>query len=103
MSSTEPIIALDEGGEASVVNYQLPEPTSYRLNSVISFEFDKDYFNDPYGSATKEVKHLDYNQLREAVNDYKIGTITHTQLVRRTDGMMKVPRPNFDVAPGEVV
>lgn len=91
MSETkQPIVAMDSDGQASVVNYQLPEPTSYRINSVISLDFDPSYFNEPYGSATQEAVTFEAADVKEWVRAYNAGTLTYRQLQKRTAGRISI-------------
>ncbi len=43
---SEPIIKLDSNGKATVISYNVPEPTSYTGRNVIELEFDEDIFTD---------------------------------------------------------
>ncbi|NRA42829.1 MAG: hypothetical protein HRU21_11075 [Pseudomonadales bacterium] len=42
---SEPIIKMDAEGKASVISYNVPEPTSYSGRNIIELEFDDDIFN----------------------------------------------------------
>ena len=42
--TTEPIIKLEEGGQASVISYNVPEPTSYTGRNFIELALEKSDF-----------------------------------------------------------
>ncbi len=42
--NNEPLISLDENGQASVISYNVPEPTSYYSYNPIKLSYGKDYF-----------------------------------------------------------
>jgi len=43
---SEPIVKLDTEGKASVISYNVPEPTSYAGSNIIELEFDEVIFTD---------------------------------------------------------
>ena len=43
---SEPIIKMDAAGQASIISYNVPEPTSYSGRNIIELEFDIEVFND---------------------------------------------------------
>ena len=43
---SDPIIKMEENGQASVINYNVPEPTSYAGTFVMEIDFDDAWFTD---------------------------------------------------------
>jgi len=52
MDANNPLVSLQETGEASIINYQLPEPTSYRVQNVLDLAFPTTYYQEQYRSST---------------------------------------------------
>ena len=78
---SEPIIKLDTSGKASVISYNVPEPTSYAGNNVIELEFDESIFTDlakaiPQNRKTSpsesEIEHALDNAIEHGVFDKKV-------------------------------
>ena len=46
MSDMEPLIKLDPEGKALILNYNIPEPTSYFGTNIIELDFDESYFKE---------------------------------------------------------
>lgn len=42
----EPIIKMDSSGKASIISYNVPEPTSYSGRNIIELEFDEAVFSE---------------------------------------------------------
>lgn len=67
----EPMIKLQQNGQATILNYNVPEPTTYMGRNYIELDFPKNYF-------TQMTKERPNNTVREK---YDAGTLT-TDLVK---------------------
>jgi flavodoxin len=64
-----PLIEFDAAGEAAVLNYNLPQPTSYRGRSVIEFDYPLNYFRS-------SVQEEPDQPLREFVEEIPLDELT---------------------------
>lgn len=44
--TNQPLIKLEPGGSASILRYNVPEPTSYTGRNLIALDFPPDYFKE---------------------------------------------------------
>ncbi len=59
MSSNDPLIAMDSTGKASVISYNVPEPTSYYAKNLIRLDYSSDYFQDHCFTLTETTETTD--------------------------------------------
>ncbi len=78
---SEPIIKLDTEGKASVISYNVPEPTSYAGSNIIELEFDEAIFTDAAKAIPEnrknppnesELEHALDNAMEHGVVDSKV-------------------------------
>jgi hypothetical protein len=50
MPDAQPLVALDGSGTPSILNYNVPEPTSYTGRNLIQLNYDKSYFKELIGT-----------------------------------------------------
>ena len=50
---SDPIIKLDTNGQAAVISYNVPEPTSYSGRNIIELDFDEGVFTELAKTAPK--------------------------------------------------
>ena len=81
-----PLIALEEGGTAPILRYDIPEPTSYEGKNFIELLFDDDIFVDtatdmPSFTAQKQLGGRPRDEIRTKVDSYlKSGVSGATEL-----------------------
>lgn len=94
---SEPIVKLEPGGQATIISYNVPEPTAYSGKNIIELEFDQAIFSDAAKSipesrlkaVTEEeiTKALD-NAINSGVVDTKVfPNIRNSLLTRKQVGM----------------
>jgi hypothetical protein len=70
----EPLVKLEPGGVAPIVRYNLPEPTIYTGRNFIELDYANDFFTQkafekPPPEKRTPVKGLDFNTLKQAVEN----------------------------------
>jgi hypothetical protein len=114
MPTIEPMIKLDPGGEAPVVSYNVPEPTSYSGRNFIELDFGDDYFKDEFAKPPPEkerppVKNLDATTLKSAVeNAMKSGftdakLFPNVRLLSTPIRLVEKPNPGLTIHATEAV
>jgi hypothetical protein len=71
MANNEPMIKLEPGGQAPILSYNVPEPTSYSGRNFIELEFPENYFKQKHrGKPTvprTPMKGMDISTIKTAV------------------------------------
>jgi hypothetical protein len=70
--ANQPLIQLEPGGSASILRYNVPEPTSYTGRNLIALDFPSDYFKEelrrkPAQVERTEVAAMDADTLKSAI------------------------------------
>src|SRR5215467_11248523 len=70
--TNEPLITLEPGGSASILSYNVPEPTSYTGRNLIALDFPADYFKEelrkkPAQTERASVATMDADTLKTAI------------------------------------
>ena len=74
---SEPIIKMDSKGVASIISYNVPEPTSYAGRNIIELEFEDTIFTD----LAKIVPENRQQQLSKADLEAAVDTAAETGVV----------------------
>jgi hypothetical protein len=56
LSDSKPLVALENSGQPSILNYNVPEPVSYTGRNLIELKYDKDWFLDLKGREKQKPK-----------------------------------------------
>ena len=68
----EPIIKFEPNGKASLLSYNVPEPTTYSGTNIIELDFPDDYFTDEAKTVPEgrnSAKSMDDKELQEKISD----------------------------------
>jgi hypothetical protein len=90
-----PLIQLDTAGTASVLRYDIPEPTSYEGKNFIKLEFDDNVFSQaalemPSSSASGQLKDLPLDAIKAEVERYvRTGSSTRAELPDLPVGVLR--------------
>ena len=76
----EPIIKMDSSGKASIISYNVPEPTSYSGRNMIELEFDESIFTE----AAKAIPENRREALSSTDLEAAIDTAAETGVVDET-------------------
>lgn len=74
MSNSDPLVEYEAGGQASIINYNVPLPTSYGCRSLIELDFATDIFREsvrqkPETTLRDDVVDRPFDDIRDRVVD----------------------------------